>query len=77
MSDDAVETIIEKDAMRATLMPTQTTKPKSPRHVGLVCRHCGCRHFATVYTRPRHDGIARRKRCRNCGRAITTRERIV
>jgi hypothetical protein len=45
-------------------------------HVGLVCRECGCHHFVTVYTRPRNDGIVRRKRCRNCGQAITTREKI-
>ena len=47
------------------------------RHPGLVCRACGGRHFLAVYTRPRNDGIVRRKRCRNCSTAITTRERIV
>ncbi len=57
---------------------TQATQPPTPsRHVGLVCRHCGCRHFLTVYTRPRGDSIVRRKRCRNCGKPITTRERII
>jgi uncharacterized Zn finger protein len=55
---------------------TETPKPSTP-HVGLVCRNCGCRHFHTVYTRRRNDGILRRKRCRNCGKAITTREKIV
>jgi hypothetical protein len=44
---------------------------------GLVCRHCGCRHFLTVYTRPRHDAIVRRKRCRHCGEAVMTREKLV
>jgi len=46
------------------------------RHPGLVCRQCGCRHFLTVYTRPRGETIVRRKRCRNCGCHILTRERI-
>ncbi len=54
-----------------------TTPTSEPRHQGLVCRRCGCRHFLTVYTRPRHDGIVRRKRCRHCGQAITTREKII
>ena len=56
---------------------TTTPKPSSTPHVGLVCRHCGCRHFLTVYTRRRNDGIIRRKRCRNCGQAITTREKML
>ena len=54
---------------------TATNLPLPPRHQGIVCRQCGCRHFLTVYTRPRSDGIVRRKRCRNCGKAITTREK--
>ena len=54
-----------------------TTPPLPPRSQGLVCRQCGCRHFLTVYTRPRGDGIVRRKRCRNCGKAITTREKML
>jgi len=58
-------------------MDKRTGASQKPAHVGLVCRCCGCRHFVTVYTRPRHDGIVRRKRCRNCGQAITTREKIV
>jgi len=60
-----------------TMNQAVTPKPSSTPHVGLVCRACGCRHFHTVYTRRRNDGIVRRKRCRNCGRAITTREKIV
>lgn len=47
------------------------------RHPGLICRKCGCRHFHTIYTRRRNDGIVRRKECRNCGRRIVTQERIV
>lgn len=59
------------------MMQTTTTLQLSPRNQGLVCSQCGCRHFLTVYTRPRGDGIVRRKRCRNCGKPITTREKIV
>ena len=59
------------------MMKQATMSPPEVRHPGLVCSQCGCRHFLTVYTRPRNDGIVRRKRCRNCGRAITTREKIV
>jgi len=59
------------------MKPQAMTAAKASPHVGLVCRDCGCRHFLTVYTRPRNDGIVRRKRCRNCGRAVTTREKIV
>ena len=54
-----------------------SAKTTSTQHVGLVCRRCGCRHFHTIYTRPRNDGVIRRKRCRNCGHAVTTREKIV
>ncbi len=54
-----------------------TNRPLPPRTQGLVCRQCGCRHFLTVYTRPRGDTIMRRKRCRNCGKAIMTREKTL
>ena len=54
-----------------------TTQSLPPRSQGLACRQCGCRHFLTVYTRPRGDGIVRRKRCRNCGKAIMTREKTI
>jgi transcriptional regulator NrdR family protein len=57
-------------------VPTSAKAAPSP-HIGLVCHHCGCRHFLTVYTRRRNDGIIRRKRCRNCGATITTREKII
>jgi hypothetical protein len=58
---------------------TETSVPavvSEVRHPGLVCRECGCRHFLTVYTRPRGDSIIRRKRCRNCGSPVLTCERI-
>ena len=43
---------------------------------GLECRHCGCRHFRVIYTRPTWGGrIMRRRECRHCGKRITTWER--
>ena len=41
---------------------------------GISCRTCGCKHFYTIWTRPRKKGIVRSRECRNCGRRITTRE---
>jgi DNA-directed RNA polymerase subunit RPC12/RpoP len=52
----------------------QITSPADQR--GLVCRHCGCRHFRVIYTRPAWGGrIMRRRECRHCGRRVTTWER--
>ena len=46
-----------------------------PKEKGLVCYHCGCRHFYVVYTRPKADGrIMRKRRCRHCGRIKVTYE---
>ena len=42
---------------------------------GLVCRKCGCRHFYTIYTRPKPGCIMRQKECRHCGTRMVTRER--
>lgn len=44
-------------------------------NLGLACRKCGCRHFYVIYTRPKKDGIMRRKQCRHCGRRTVTWER--
>ena len=42
---------------------------------GLECRHCGCRHFRVIYSRPAWGGrIVRRRECRHCGRRMTTWE---
>lgn len=42
---------------------------------GLVCRHCGCRHFRVVYVRPQSGGrIMRRRECRHCQARLTTVE---
>ena len=49
---------------------------KAADQKGLVCRHCGCRHFRVVYTRRAWGGrIMRRRECRYCGKRMTTREK--
>jgi hypothetical protein len=45
--------------------------------VGLECPECGCRHFETTHTIPRTGTILRRRACRNCGRRVVTREKVV
>jgi len=51
-------------------------RPGTKQDYGLECRHCGCRHFRVVYTRPYHGGrIMRRRECRHCGRRMTTWEK--
>jgi DNA-directed RNA polymerase subunit RPC12/RpoP len=43
---------------------------------GIACPQCGCRHFTKVRnTMPRPDEIKRYRKCRNCGKTITTYER--
>jgi len=43
---------------------------------GLVCRHCGCRHFRVIYTRRALGGrLVRRRECRYCGKRMTTWEK--
>jgi DNA-directed RNA polymerase subunit M/transcription elongation factor TFIIS len=45
---------------------------------GLVCAACGHRRLSVVYTRPRADGqIMRRRECKNCGKRVTTWERMI
>ena len=62
-------------------MPTITTPPvpqitQPADQRGLVCRHCGCRHFRVIYTRPACGArLARRRECRNCGKRMTTWEK--
>ena len=59
----------------------QITSPADPtldaaRQRGLVCRHCGCKHFRVIYTRPAWGGrLVRRRECRHCGRRMTTWEK--
>ena len=45
--------------------------------VGLVCRKCGCRHFYVVSTRKVNNRVIRYRRCRYCGKSMTTQERAV
>ena len=54
--------------------PVQAEGPSGDRR-GLECRHCGCKHFRVIYTRPTWGGrIMRRRECRNCGKRLTTWE---
>ena len=61
-------------------MPDQTERKKwdpAQDKRGLECRYCGCRHFRVIYTRPTWGGrIMRRRESRNCGKRMTTWERL-
>jgi transcriptional regulator NrdR family protein len=46
-----------------------------PRSQGLVCRVCGGRRFAVIYTRNRQGGILRSRKCKHCGNRMITWER--
>ena len=49
--------------------------PEATDQKGLVCRHCGCRHFRVLYTRRTWgERIMRRRECRHCGGRMTTYE---
>ena len=53
----------------------KTWEPSQDKR-GLECRHCGCKHFSVIYTRPTYGGrIMRRRECRHCGKRMTTWER--
>ncbi len=43
--------------------------------LGIECPRCGCRHFEVTHVWRHPDEIKRRKKCRNCGRPVTTIER--
>lgn len=44
---------------------------------GIKCPDCHCRHFWKVYdTTPKGIALKRVRVCRNCGREVTTWERI-
>jgi len=59
------------------------TKPSTPHESadgcrGIECPRCGCRHLRVIYTRRAIGGrIMRRRECRNCGRRMTTYERVI
>jgi hypothetical protein len=76
--------VLDRPAARASAVtphaavsanPVPSPAPPADQR-GLVCRHCGCRHFRVIYTRPAWGGrIARRRECRNCGKRMTTWEK--
>ncbi|MHC4982647.1 MAG: NrdR family transcriptional regulator [Planctomycetota bacterium] len=40
------------------------------------CRHCGCKHFRVIYTRPTWGGkLILRRECCHCRKRMTTWER--
>ena len=43
---------------------------------GLTCPSCHCDVMPVYYTRRRGNRILRRRKCHNCGRLVTTYERI-
>lgn len=49
--------------------------PDSPTW-GLECPGCGCKHFEVLNTKHLPSRIYRYRRCRNCGRRVTTSEKI-
>lgn len=63
---------------------TAPPPPAKTNELGLACTKCGCRHFLdegdalqVYYTRKRRNAIARVRRCRNCGKRVSTRETVV
>jgi len=44
---------------------------------GLQCTRCGCRLFAVISSTRRPGYILRRRKCRHCGKRVTTTERPV
>ena len=61
-----------------TANPKPVSASSATDQRGLICRHCGCRHFRVVYTRPAWGGrIMRRRECRYCGKRMTTWEKAL
>jgi transcriptional regulator NrdR family protein len=59
-------------------MPKSKRKRQTCDCRGLACRECGCQRWEVLETRRRSNGtIRRRRRCRACGRRISTQEREV
>jgi len=48
--------------------------PTAENPQGVVCPKCGCAHLPVLNTRRSMDRIVRYRRCRNCGRRVTTYE---
>ena len=65
---------MDDNAISNATTKVNQARPEDKR--GLECRHCGCKHFRVIYTRPTWGGrIMRRRECRNCGKRMTTWER--
>lgn len=50
------------------------TQPVNP---GVRCPKCGCKHCPAYDTRRRGKWTIRKRRCRNCGRELQTREQVM
>jgi len=49
---------------------------ETPTTDGLACPSCGCCHLPVLYTRKTPRRVKRVRECRNCGRRVTSFERI-
>lgn len=58
-------------------MAESTAETKPQVATGLECRKCGCRHFMVDHTRKINRMIIRYRRCRHCGKRMTTCERTM
>jgi len=54
----------------------QPDNPQPGPAEGLICPQCHCAHLPVVYTRHQGSRVKRLRECRNCGKRITTYERI-
>lgn len=50
--------------------------PARPEGTGIECPQCGCQDLRVMWIRHRPGYIVRRRRCRHCGKEITTREKV-
>ena len=48
--------------------------PPAESQQGVVCPKCGCAHLPVLNTRRSMSRIVRYRRCRNCGKRVTTYE---
>ena len=54
----------------------QGIDPDNESGKGIKCTDCGCYDLRVVRTVRKITGITRYRKCRNCGKNITTREKI-
>jgi hypothetical protein len=70
--------VLEADSARQEgAAVSQDQRATDVPNKGLECSNCGCRHFWTKDKRNEDGYIRRRRECRNCGKRVTTTERIV